>query len=65
MSEFDTEYTGQAICPYCGYAERDSWEIGEGQEGDTDHDCGKCGATYDVCVSVDISYTTRKQTEKP
>jgi len=63
MSEqFNTEHTDEATCPYCGHVEQDSWELGEG---DTWNTCNACGATYDVCVSVDISYTTRKQTEKP
>ncbi|MFH1633913.1 MAG: hypothetical protein ABIG63_07855 [Chloroflexota bacterium] len=64
MSEpIDTEYRDYAICPYCGYEERDSWEIdlGPGPEGDGEADCGRCGETYLVSRQCTITYTTVKK----
>jgi len=65
MSEqFSTEYTDNAVCPFCGYVERDSWEIGDG-EGETEHTCGRCDKAYGVSRHMQISYTTYRLKEKP
>lgn len=31
--EHDHHYENNAICPYCGFIEQDSWELNSGEEG--------------------------------
>jgi hypothetical protein len=59
--EFDTMRTHNAVCPYCGYEERDSWEINLGDfgEGDGETTCGSCSRDYFVSRICNISYTTK------
>ena len=58
MSE--TQYSDDPICPYCGYKQRDAWEIkfGPGSEGETEVDCGECGKTFICSRSVTVTYCT-------
>lgn len=58
----ETEHTDYAVCPYCGYEERDSWEInlGPGIEGDGDASCASCGKDFRVWRHCSVSYSTRK-----
>ena len=61
MSEFDTDYTREITCPYCGYVFSDSWEYGPGDlEWDEDIDCGRCEKTFHASKTVSIDYSTRK-----
>ena len=50
------------ICPYCGVAERDAWEINFGPygDGDTEIECGKCEKTYKAYRECTITYSTEK-----
>ena len=60
--ERDTCGTDNAVCPYCGYEERDSWEISLGDgygEGDGEHTCGKCDKEYRVSRYVHVTYNTK------
>lgn len=53
----DLEYNRAPICPYCGCAMRDAWELGD----DPDKvDCGACGETYKVERHVEVTYSTSK-----
>jgi len=56
-----TEQTDSPICPYCGHAERDAWEIdfGPGLDGDTETSCNSCGRDYFASRGVTGYYTTR------
>lgn len=62
MSELDTWHTDEPVCPYCGYVERDAWEIdfGPGIEGVCEIDCGSCDKTFEVSRNCSISYTTKE-----
>jgi len=59
MSEFDTEYTDCPVCPYCGRADKDAWEIDfDGIDGDAESSCGSCGEDYSVSRHCILSYST-------
>jgi uncharacterized Zn-finger protein len=62
----DTSYTDDPICPYCGKAQRDAWEIdlGPGYEGDGEMACGWCEREFYISRHVAISYTTKPK-EQP
>ena len=45
----------QATCPYCGYKEKDSWEISQSGE----FTCNNCDKTYWVEVQTDVRYSTK------
>lgn len=52
--------TDNAICPYCGHEDKDSWEICCGDEGDFETECGSCGLIFMCRRNVSISYSTRR-----
>ena len=58
----DTKHTINPVCPYCGYVERNAWDINFGpySEGDTEVDCGKCEKTYKAFRECEITYTTER-----
>lgn len=62
MTDADTQYTANAVCPYCGHMNRDSWEIdlGPGIDGDGTTDCGECGREFFVQRHARITYSTRR-----
>ena len=37
----DTNDTYELVCPYCGYRDSDSWELGESDDAHMCEDCGK------------------------
>ena len=61
----DTEYTIYAICPHCGFEDRDSWEIGDGEEGDFDVDCSSCDKPFRCSRHITVRYTTKTQPGQP
>lgn len=50
----DKDYEINLICPYCGYENKDSWELSDEDE---EHECGRCGAvmSYQRVVTVEYS----------
>jgi len=62
-TKYDTSFTEAPICPYCGHAQRDAWELdfGPGMEGDGDVWCGECDERFECSRNATISYTTRKR----
>mgnify|MGYP000318396162 CR=1 FL=1 len=52
-----TELTDEIICPYCGYAEDDSYEYTDYHE----YTCPNCDETSDLSVMVEINYSTYKR----
>ena len=50
-------------CPYCGYEDKDSWEVdfGDGLEGDIDFGCGACGKQFRCSKHCEITYSTEKE----
>jgi hypothetical protein len=59
MAESRLMYNREPICPYCGNAEKDAWDIDFGDmEGEVENDCGKCGETYIITRNIEVTYTT-------
>ena len=66
MSEWITDYTDEAVCPYCGAELSMTYELFEDPNPyDTAKtDCDKCGSEFEVHMIVAVSYCTYKiQTE--
>lgn len=59
--EIETRYTRDATCPYCGYENRDSWELHLDSGHEIEVDCGKCEKTYLVSCDIDITYCSHKK----
>lgn len=53
----DHEYTPDLVCPYCGYVNRDSWEIGH-DEGETN--CNRCEKLYEYERHITVRFSTAK-----
>ncbi len=53
--ELYTSGTDLITCPWCGYEERDSFEIDDGN-----FECNSCGKTYRVDHDVVVTYSTSK-----
>lgn len=49
----DVLYADKVTCPYCGHKETDSWEYEDGE-----YECGTCGRSYVVELSVTVTYST-------
>lgn len=62
MTDLKLSYNPNPICPYCGHAERDAWEIdfGSGMEGDAVITCEHCETDYRVHREVEITYSSEK-----
>lgn len=60
MEDIDTQFTRYATCPYCGYENRDSWELHFNGEEDIETTCFKCEKDYLVSQIVDITYCSAK-----
>ena len=58
--EHKTSYEIEMICPYCGYTERDSWEL---TDDDGQNTCGQCDSEYEYTRDVSITYSTTPKTE--
>ena len=52
----DTTFTPLAVCPWCGYEDRDSFEFGDSD----DAHCGECERQYPVERCVEVSYSTTR-----
>lgn len=50
----ESEYMEEAICPYCGYRELDSWQL----EDEGINECDRCGKGYYYERLIEITYTT-------
>lgn len=58
---FDACSQINAVCPYCGYEDPDSWDLGWGfseDEGVTE--CPLCEKDYKWYVWTEYRYTTKK-----
>lgn len=58
-SSFETMREHEATCPYCGWKERDSWELDD--EGELA--CGSCGREFYYSSEVERYFSTYKQKE--
>jgi hypothetical protein len=61
MTELETEYTSDIICPHCGEEYGDSWEYND-DDGET-LNCISCGEPFHLSVDFNVSYTTKKLKE--
>lgn len=63
---FETKMTTDPVCPNCGHAEPNAWEIdfGPGLDGDTTVACGSCGADYFCSRIGHVFYTTRQKWDR-
>ena len=52
---YKTSYEIEIVCPYCGYTERDSWEL---TDDDGENTCGRCDSEYEYTRNVSITYST-------
>ncbi len=52
------EYEIDAICPYCGSKQMDSWELSgdDGEENETY--CGSCGEEFKYVRNIEVTYST-------
>lgn len=58
----DHEYTGNIVCPYCGYEDKDSWEEQPGEEDLGLTECGNCEKYFYAKRHITIEYSTEKAT---
>jgi len=56
--ECDIEYTSETVCPYCGYANGNSWELSD-NEGEIT--CGRCESDFEYERIVTVEYCTSKK----
>lgn len=61
ISPDEHEYTDKAVCPHCGYVNRESYELGDGRLDDGHTECGSCGLPYTWSRYVTIQYSTEKE----
>jgi hypothetical protein len=59
--ESDCYGTANAVCPWCGYEDEDSFEL-RGDSGDTD--CPDCGKSFHYEREMVVTYTTSKDTDE-
>ena len=54
---FDCDYTDEITCPYCGYADIDSWEMMV--EEDDNYECASCEKSFEVVRHLTIRYSSK------
>lgn len=52
----DTYNSDGVECPYCGYVDKDSWELGDGGEGCGEIECGECEKLFNWQRMISINY---------
>jgi hypothetical protein len=54
--------TSAPVCPYCGKIDRDWWDWTSPLEDEDiyEHECGQCEKEFQVTVSINILFKTRK-----
>lgn len=61
IMDFETSYTNEIICPYCGYEFSDSIEIENGNNDVGEVDCSRCEKTFITYRNVEVTYNTWKK----
>ena len=51
----DKDYEHNLTCPYCGYADPDSWELSDNED---EHECRRCGAIMSFERVVTVEYNS-------
>ena len=62
MAEFDTNYTDEIICPWCGTEFEASYEFFEGSTECRVVKCDECGKSFDATRHISVDYSTSKVT---
>jgi transcription elongation factor Elf1 len=62
--EINTAYTDFITCPYCGYEDRDSWEVDFGSSECTEIQCANCEKEIHVTKHISVSYSAYKPKKK-
>ncbi len=57
----DLMFNKYAVCPYCGYKHKDSWEWDE--SGETE--CGECGKAFTYTAYMERTFTTSPKEQEP
>jgi hypothetical protein len=65
--EMETCHTPDIICPYCGFVDEDSWEVGDTSqfEEDSKTECRECDRMFNFSRNCEITYTTTEIKHKP
>ena len=66
LAEFETSFTEEVVCPYCGYEYQNSYELDlpeGGMSGPEKIECEECGKEFLVSMDLQVSYSTRKGEE--
>ena len=58
QEKYVTQYTPDAVCPYCGYLEPDSWEY---KHDSADVNCNECGELFYYQREVTTTYCTKRK----
>lgn len=56
QKDIDHRNTEEIVCPYCGFAYQDSWEIVQ----DGKMNCEECGEKFNYFIECSVSYFTEK-----
>ena len=56
MSKIDCEYVNEITCPYCGWQDRDSWEMND--DYDEEFTCGECDEIFAVSRHIEVTYSS-------
>ncbi len=59
MSEYDTMYTREIVCPHCGRQFTDSWEFNMDDGEEIDVECRYCEKEFVVTCDVTVTYSSR------
>lgn len=60
-SSIDHSATSDIVCPWCGYEDRDSWEV---DDSDEDMECGRCEKHFSMERDVSVTYSTYRFAEE-
>lgn len=59
-TEDETDNSEGLECPYCGWVDKDSWELGDGGEGIGEIECSDCEKTIAWERHISINYSGKK-----
>jgi hypothetical protein len=52
----DKDFEDEITCPYCGYANTDSWESSDSEDEEV---CGSCGGVFSYERHVEVTYSSQ------
>lgn len=58
--KYNTEDTGQPVCPYCGHVFREPEILPFDDNWNAEEECPECGRTIRITRFVSVSYSTYK-----